>query len=157
MANKKANRYADAGYAVGKGKPPAHSRFQKGQSGNPKGAPKKASLRAQVKQGMQNGLEELVTIRTSDGGAQQVPAVVAMFLKVRNKVIETGSPRQFREFLNIARDFEVLTPEQVEQVRGVLVVPRPCATSEEWEQEYGGDKLRTYQEKIKAEWNANRN
>jgi Family of unknown function (DUF5681) len=27
----------DAGYAVGYGRPPAHSRFQKGSSGNPKG------------------------------------------------------------------------------------------------------------------------
>jgi hypothetical protein len=28
----------NAGYTVGKGKPPAHTRFKKGQSGNPKGA-----------------------------------------------------------------------------------------------------------------------
>lgn len=30
----------DAGYSVGYGKPPTHTRFQPGQSGNPKGRPK---------------------------------------------------------------------------------------------------------------------
>lgn len=40
-------------YTVGYGKPPRHTRFQKGQSGNPRGRPKgarglKADLRAEL-------------------------------------------------------------------------------------------------------------
>jgi uncharacterized protein DUF5681 len=33
---------AKRGYAIGKGRPPSHSRFRPGQSGNPKGRPKGA-------------------------------------------------------------------------------------------------------------------
>ena len=31
---------SDGAYKVGRGKPPLHTRFKKGQSGNPKGRPK---------------------------------------------------------------------------------------------------------------------
>jgi hypothetical protein len=40
MPKKQSNReYAGKPYAVGKGKPPKHSQFKPGQSGNPKGKP----------------------------------------------------------------------------------------------------------------------
>ncbi len=42
----------DVGYEVGYGKPPAASRFKKGQSGNPKGRPK-------VTKNVSNMLEEV--------------------------------------------------------------------------------------------------
>lgn len=37
--------YQDGGYRVGRGKPPLHSRFKKGQSGNPRG-PRRKNLPA---------------------------------------------------------------------------------------------------------------
>jgi Family of unknown function (DUF5681) len=40
MSNRKPSRKE---YAIGYGKPPVHTRFAKGQSGNPKGRPKNPS------------------------------------------------------------------------------------------------------------------
>jgi hypothetical protein len=39
---KRPNPYADRPYAVGKGKPPAHTRWQPGQSGNPRRGPSRS-------------------------------------------------------------------------------------------------------------------
>ncbi len=44
---------------------------------------------------MREVVEELVTVNTSTG-SRQVPALVAMVLKVRQKVIESGSSASFR-------------------------------------------------------------
>jgi hypothetical protein len=45
-------------YAVGKGKPPVHSRFKKGQSGNPSGKPgPKKAMRVQLKEALECALE----------------------------------------------------------------------------------------------------
>lgn len=40
--------YEDRPYPVGKGKPPAEYRWKKGQSGNPKGAPRKTNKRRKM-------------------------------------------------------------------------------------------------------------
>lgn len=53
----------DDDYEVGYGKPPRHTRFKKGQSGNPKGRPKGAKgLNASLKR----ELESQITIREGD-------------------------------------------------------------------------------------------
>lgn len=51
-------------YSVGYGKPPAHSRFQPGQSGNPKGKKKGAKSFKTVVGGI---LNEKVAVRTPRG------------------------------------------------------------------------------------------
>ena len=55
-------------YPVGYGKPPIHSRFQKGQSGNPSGKPKKVLSHAEI---MARELDTKVTI-TEDGKKKRV-------------------------------------------------------------------------------------
>jgi hypothetical protein len=134
--SERSSRYADAPYAVGKGRPPQHSRFQPGQSGNPKGRPKKLSAEEQIKAGMREVVEELVTVNTSTG-SRQVPALVAMVLKVRQKVIESGSSAQLQKFLTIINDYGALTSDDQRQIGGVLIVPPRCETDEEWERMYG--------------------
>lgn len=41
MSGESAKRKPAGGYEVGYGKPPVHSRFQKGRSGNPRGRPRR--------------------------------------------------------------------------------------------------------------------
>lgn len=71
------NRKTD--YAVGYGKPPAHSRFQKGRSGNPKGRPKGAKgFLASVQRELERKItvrEGNRTIRISKGEAAAMRAV----------------------------------------------------------------------------------
>jgi hypothetical protein len=50
-------------YAIGYGKPPVHSRFRKGRSGNPKGRPKG---RANLKTDLLAELAETIVIREGD-------------------------------------------------------------------------------------------
>ena len=65
------------GYEVGYGKPPLHSRFKPGQSGNPKGRPKDArGLRTIVR----DALDEKILIRTN-GKDRRVTRLEALVLK----------------------------------------------------------------------------
>ena len=55
---------ADDDYLVGPGRPPKQFQFKPGQSGNPKGAKRKPrSMAAELKLGLENALNEKVTLR----------------------------------------------------------------------------------------------
>ena len=53
----------DSNYTVGRGKPPLHTRFQKGQSGNPSGKPGPAKL---ARQRFQRALHAALDAETAD-------------------------------------------------------------------------------------------
>lgn len=71
-------------YAVGYGKPPKHSRFKQGQSGNPKGRPKGARSLAAA---LQEELKQLITV-TENGRARKLPKQDALVKSLVNKALQ---------------------------------------------------------------------
>jgi len=91
-----------ASYEVGYRKPPRHSQFQKGQSGNPGGRPRRPARR----------LEELAlyeayrtTIVMEDGHAMPMPAIQAV-LRRQIESAASGNIRAQRDILTMIRDIE---------------------------------------------------
>jgi hypothetical protein len=94
------NKDDDAAYKVGYGKPPQHTRFAPGRSGNPKGRPKgvrnfgtdvKATLKAPVKV-------------TRDGRPRKVSTQEAMLFRLREKALN-GDARALDRLLQLAQTY----------------------------------------------------
>jgi len=93
-----------ASYEVGYRKPPRHTQFQKGQSGNPGGRPHRPARR----------LDELAlyeayrtTIVMEDGHAMPMPAIQAV-LRSQLQSAASGNVRAQRDILAMIRDIEVV-------------------------------------------------
>jgi Family of unknown function (DUF5681) len=88
------------GFAVGYKKPPRHSRFQPGQSGNPRGRQKGVrNLATDVKRTLE------VPVRVNDQGkAKRVSSQEAVLLRLREKAL-MGDLRALAQFLDLAKIF----------------------------------------------------
>ena len=94
----------DVGYEVGYKKPPKHTRFKPGQSGNPKGRPKKAeSLNTIVRE----NLTQKVTVRTSLG-EKRITRIEAVIHKAVEQAMK-GNPRAIAELLKL---YNTAVPEE---------------------------------------------
>jgi hypothetical protein len=87
---------ADNSYEIGFGKPPRHTQFHKGQSGNPKGRPK-GSKNIDVL--IRKALEEKVIVK-GPGGRRLISKFEAALTQQANKAA-SGDPRAFREILRL--------------------------------------------------------
>ena len=68
--DRKPSKTSNSGdYEVGYGKPPAHTRFRPGQSGNPRGRPRGTR---NLKTDLLDELDETILVREGEGGARQV-------------------------------------------------------------------------------------
>jgi hypothetical protein len=99
-----ASQTTSAPYEVGYRKPPRHTQFQKGQSGNPGGRPRRPAKR----------LEELAlyeayrtTIVMEDGHAMPMPAIQAV-LRRQLQIAAGGNVRAQRDILAMIRDIECI-------------------------------------------------
>jgi hypothetical protein len=83
-------------YNVGYGKPPEHSRFKPGQSGNPKGRPRAArSLRTIV----HDILNERITVR-ADGKQRRISRLEALVLR-QVELAAKGNLRALEKLLHL--------------------------------------------------------
>lgn len=86
-------------YAVGKGKPPLHSRFKKGQSGNPNGRRKGFKNLATL---AKKALNERVTV-VENGQRKRITKLEAILKQLTNKAT-SGDQRAIRLVLPLADD-----------------------------------------------------
>ena len=98
-------------YDVGYGKPPPHSRFRKGHSGNPSGRPK-GSLDVKTE------LKRLLAIKTKiklNGAVQTVPTARALCLALIQKAMG-GDVRAFSKIV------ELVGPEMADELKATASV-----------------------------------
>jgi hypothetical protein len=100
------------------------TRFKKGQSGNPRGRPKKdknaaISLRDAF----------LTTVRVRDGqGARDVPKIIAALEVCLNNALK-GDLKSFEKIMDVIAKHKLLdaisAPPQVTEIRRVIIDPKP--------------------------------
>lgn len=88
-----------AGYEVGYGRPPKHTRFRKGQSGNPKGRPKGAKAFNTI---VRETLTTKLRVRTAKG-RKNVTHVQALMMQTIESALK-GSRQDRHELLRYYRD-----------------------------------------------------
>jgi Family of unknown function (DUF5681) len=101
-------------YQVGYGKPPRHSRFKRGQSGNPRGRPSGSKNLATL---LTEALNEPVVI-AEDGGRRKISKREAMIKQLVNKSAK-GDWRAVKILLEVLQEIEGRTgPETAESSFG---------------------------------------
>jgi hypothetical protein len=114
---------------VGYKRPPAHTRFTKGRSGNPKGRPKGA----RGVSALANLVNRTVTV-TVDGTRCQVPMGEALTLSLFQRAL-TGNVPAAREVMKIiekvAEEQKAIeeAPHSIYAVKTVIVDPKACNIS----------------------------
>jgi hypothetical protein len=91
-------------YEVGYGKPPPHTRFKKGQSGNPRGRPAGAK---NLKTLLTDALNEPVVV-TENGGHRKITKRQAIVTQLVNRSA-TADWRAIKILFDLLRDIEVQT------------------------------------------------
>jgi len=119
-------------YEIGYGKPPKHSQIQKGQSGNPKGRPKKPKNLAAL---ILKIFGEKVVVRTP-GGTHSMTKLEAALVQLINKALG-GDPRALREAIRLREKVQeqepYLIPSPVFQVNFIDPITKEPVTTEDFE------------------------
>ena len=106
-------------YEVGQGKPPKEHRWQKGQSGNPRGRPKARKADPVDVSAILNS-----PVKARIGGKETtVSSFEATFRQVSKKAIG-GDLRAIKQFLKICEDYGVIASPKPDEGGGVVKPPR---------------------------------
>ena len=144
-------------YPVGYGKPPEHTRFRKGHSGNPWGRPKGSESVARV---LRRVLDEKIVVR-ENGERRRITRLEAVLKQLTNKGMSgdlgairalfklpamTEQPEQDSPVLNVRinrfSDTVPIADPAWPSGNGQIAGPRPVLSAEplpdeEWERKYG--------------------
>ena len=97
-------------YPVGRGKPPKHTRFKPGQSGNPKGRPRgRRNLSTDVREAL-----SMPVVVTEGGKRKKVTLQVGSILKVFEKGLK-GDPRALSLILSLAARYNDEPPPPADE------------------------------------------
>ena len=110
--------------AGGYGSPPRHSRFKRGQSGNPRGRPRGAKGHKQTVAKIVNEMHWVV----EDGDRRRRSTLELIVLQLRNLAAQ-GNVSAFRAYHTLLARY---SPEATETRHGYMIVPE-VLTIEEWE------------------------
>jgi len=97
-------------YEVGRGKPPKHSRFKPGQSGNPRGRPKGA---VNCETALMNAVNSMVVIN-EDGRKKRYSKLEVIFMQAANKAAK-GDTRAAEMLLRQLQRYEPPTSPTLDQ------------------------------------------
>lgn len=104
---------------VGYGRPPTKTRWQPGQSGNPKGRPK--ASKAALLESMANILSQPVTARGGDGKAVELGGLEAGYLALCKKALKDDNGALFqavKTMLAVILAGDAIIEERDAEVRG---------------------------------------
>jgi len=103
-------RENEGNYEVAYGKPPRHTRFKRGQSGNPRGRPSGAKNLSRL---LNEALNEPVVV-TENGGRKRISKRQATFKQLVNEAAK-GNWRALKLLVDILQDIERRTEPQTEE------------------------------------------
>jgi hypothetical protein len=101
----------DENYRVGRGRPPKHSQFKKGRSGNPRGRPRKLReglTPAQLRKDVLRIMNLPVTIKMPDGQTKTLTVREAHLYRLAQRAISSDK-------IGFSRDWQRIQREAVEE------------------------------------------
>lgn len=114
----------DAGAGkVGYGRPPEHTRFKRGQSGNPKGRPRKQKPKP-GEIDVVGILQEPILTQDTGGTIKEISGFEVAVRKLLVFALTKGKLSAALEFLRLCEKYNVIqTPAPKVQLHGVLILP----------------------------------
>ena len=103
---------------VGYGRPPVKNQFKKGQSGNPKGRPKKKTGECIDALSI---IEEPLTVKINSKTSQMSPFEIAT-RKLAQKAV-AGDFRAISKFIRLCEEYSLITPPSNKNEGGVIFAP----------------------------------